>query len=153
MNDSPRKMDWNDFADRLALELPNLAAGTFVIISELGSDDRGRYVQFVQEHDKVIVEVVANCFLENAERASVAGEQAICAAGWSRPQDSNTDNWSYWLSWPAYSQDYQKLAEMVVKALRDGYGIESPASWRYRAWNNVHGNRIVELKRLGLATF
>ncbi|WP_125618788.1 TY-Chap domain-containing protein [Actinomadura sp. WAC 06369] len=144
-------MEWEEFSDGLALELPDLAAGTYVVISEPGSAGEGRYIQFVQEQDKLTVEVVANCFLASDKRASVEGEQAIRAAGWSRRQGSEAGNWFSMLSWPAYSEDYQRLAEMVVVALCDGYGIEDVGTWRYKAWDESRGGRDVELTRLGLA--
>ncbi|MFD0692097.1 TY-Chap domain-containing protein [Actinomadura fibrosa] len=138
-------MDWETFADALAEDMATLAAGALVVISEPG--ESGRYVQFAQDDDQLDVDVVGNAFLDDSSRASVEGEQKISLAGWTAP-NAEYENWTLQLGWPASHVEYRALTEKMVVALRDGYGIASPETWRYRAWNDRKGNRPFRLVRL-----
>ncbi|MFD0692100.1 TY-Chap domain-containing protein [Actinomadura fibrosa] len=140
-------VDWGSFADGLAEDLVTLAAGALVVISEPGEPGWRRYVQFSQQDDRLHAEVVANAFLDESSRTSAEGEQKISQAGWTAPKVAH-DNWTSELAWPASHADYRVLTEKIVLALRDGYGITSPESWRYRAWNDRKGNRPFRLARL-----
>ncbi|GLZ03003.1 hypothetical protein Acsp03_04700 [Actinomadura sp. NBRC 104412] len=141
-------MTWEEFASGLAEELAGLPAGALLVVSE--PDERGRYAQFSQGDAELVAYVVVNSWLPEPARATREGERAIARAGWNEPLPPGHENWWRTLSWPASSRQYRDLADSVVTALRDGYGIAGPDGWTYQAWNERTGDDL-ELPRLGLA--
>ncbi len=143
-------MDWDTLASGLADELPDLEAGTLVVITEPGEDGLTRYAQFAQDRAVLRAEVIADHFLDESVRATKDGRRAIAGAGWNPPDpDAGHHNWWYTLSWPATSQRYRDLSGMTVRALRDGYGIGDASVLVYQAWNS-DTNVPTDLPRLGL---
>jgi hypothetical protein len=141
-------MTWEEFAEGLAEEFAGLPAGALLVLSEPG--DRGRYAQFAQDEMELVAYVVVNFFVPESAQATPQGEQAIADAGWNPPDGSGLhENWWRTLPWPASSAQYRALADAVVTALRDGYGIASPDGWTYQAWNERTGDDI-ELTHLAL---
>ncbi|MCP2343620.1 TY-Chap domain-containing protein [Actinomadura rupiterrae] len=140
-------MDWETFAAALAGDLAELPEGALVVISE--REGGGRFTQCMQEEDALTAYVCDNVFLKPEDRASAEGERIIADAGW-KPRDPamGDENWSYVLPCPAPAEDYRNLTDMIVTALRDGYGIPSPEGWTYSAWNELTGNGSIALRRL-----
>jgi hypothetical protein len=142
--------EWKAFAGGLAEELPTLPAGGLLVISEPDAPGRSHYTQFAQGADELVAYVVVNSFLDEQARASAAGERVIAGTGWRPPQPSaGHENWWTTLPWPSSSKQYLALAQMVVSALRDGYGIADPGDFCYQAWNEQTGEHL-KLPRLGL---
>lgn len=105
----------------------------------------------MQEDDGLAGEVVTNDALEPEFRPSSVGKEVIRKAGWRVPAvREGHDVWWFTLPWPASGTQYGELSLMVVRAFRDGYGIDESSQWCYPAWNERKGNEPVELPRLGL---
>ncbi|GAA1559458.1 hypothetical protein GCM10009678_48020 [Actinomadura kijaniata] len=145
-------MDWAHLSAALAEELADLPAGALVVVYEAGKETgRFRFAQFAQDEDRLSAEIVTNGFLVPEVRATPDGEELIRRAGWRAPEvREGHDIWWYSLPWPSPPDRYRELAEMVVTALRDGYGASGQSPWAYDAWNERQGNSPLELPRLRL---
>ncbi|MCP2343619.1 TY-Chap domain-containing protein [Actinomadura rupiterrae] len=142
-------MDWQTFAAELADDLAGLPAGALLVITERA--DGGRFTQFAQDDDGLVAYVSDNTYLAPADQASPEARRTIEAAGWNPPEPrQGHEDWWYRLPWPSSSAAYHRLTDMIVTALRDGYGIPSPEGWHYRAWNDRKGNEPITLHNLTL---
>ncbi|MCA2210182.1 TY-Chap domain-containing protein [Nocardia rosealba] len=142
-------MTWDDFAKTLARELAGLPAGAIVKIAESREERPSRFAQFLQTDAELTAELVDDDRLSAELRAGRQGTTVIRELGW-QPRDRYHENWWTRLTWPAPSTDYQRLADMVVGGLRDGFGLATPDSFTYDAWNERRGNSLIELPQLGL---
>ncbi|MBF6167409.1 hypothetical protein IU486_22010 [Streptomyces gardneri] len=140
---------WGDLAAGLAAELASLRAGSIVKLVETETGARRRYAQFLQLDDALSAELVDDEWLDPALRAGATGRALIADSGW-RARDAGHSNWWAELPWPSSSADYQRLADMVVTGLRDGFGIRAPSVLAYTAWNERLENRKLDLPLLGL---
>ncbi|MDA5284110.1 hypothetical protein [Streptomyces sp. Isolate_45] len=141
--------EWDGFSERLAEQLASLAAGSVLIIREVGQT--GRYVQFLQTEERVEAELVGDHHLELALRAGEVGCRLIAEAGWRPPEDTvYGHNWWTELPWPSSSVAYRELAGMTVTGLCDGLRIAGPQALVYEAWDGRRGNRLLTLPLLGL---
>ncbi|OJF15814.1 hypothetical protein BG844_02595 [Couchioplanes caeruleus subsp. caeruleus] len=105
----------------LGRRLPLLPVGDIVILQS-----GAHYTQVHRDTDELDVEAVSNHHLPAHQQLSAAQQEQLAAAGWTRPAPPATYNW--WIRQPApfSTRDGLRLAERMVAALRDVYGIVSP---------------------------
>ncbi|KAF0848244.1 TY-Chap domain-containing protein [Nocardia caishijiensis] len=142
-------MTWDDVATALAGELAALPAGAIVKLVEARAERPSRFAQFLQTDAELTAELIDDDHLAAELRAGRAGNAVIRELGW-QPRDRHHENWWTHLPWPAPAADYRRLADMVVAGLRDGFGVATPDSFTYDAWNERRGNSLIELPQLGL---
>lgn len=118
--------DWTEFEGRLARALPSVADRVFLIVS--CADSPGHYVQFAADGNRLDAET------PGARFGARADEGALLAAGWQSPDPIH--NLTSPLPLPALTSEYRQLAGRCVVALRDVYGLVSPAELVYTAWRD-----------------
>lgn len=143
--------EWSEFTEGLTETLATLPSGAAVIIAEPGPwSDRVRFTQFFQYDAFVHAELPGDRWLDPAVQAGPDGGRMLVDDGWREPHADFGWNWWTELLWPARSDQYRRLASMMVTALRDVFGIPDPDGLEYYAWNENAGNAPLELPRLGL---
>ncbi|GLZ05790.1 hypothetical protein Acsp03_32560 [Actinomadura sp. NBRC 104412] len=140
-------MDWNDFAERLAVELMWLPERSFLIVQRTGGLP---YVQALRSRDTLEAEAVGSAYLP--EPLTPQQERRLAANDWERPRDR--DNW--WQRVPVTGRSVRDRAERctalalcMVAALRDAYDVPSPLDLVYQARNGETGEAL-ELTGLGI---
>jgi hypothetical protein len=139
-------IDWDSFQAGLAETLATLPEQAVLIIR-----NRPRpwhFVQFALGDDRLRAEVSSGT--DELDRVNSTDEElaVFLAAGWEEPPDPR-DNHGVTLPWPAPSAGYARVAAMAVTALRDAYGVGTPATLGYEAWSNGDG-RSLTMPKLGL---
>ncbi|MDO3647299.1 TY-Chap domain-containing protein [Nocardia mangyaensis] len=142
--------DWSEFARGLATELAAAPETTVLVIGESATPGARRFAQFRKTGEAMSAELTGDEWLEPAFRPDEDGTQAITAAGWRRPDEAHMGNWWTEFPWPVATFDYQRLAEITVTGLRDGFGIDSPLSLVYHGWVERAGNSDLHLPGLGI---
>ena len=145
-------MDWNDFAERLAIELMWLPERSFLIVQGTGGLP---YAQAMRSRDALEAEAVGSAYLP--EPLTPQQERRLAANGWERPKDPDKDNW--WQRVPVTERPGRPvrdraercaaLALCMVAALRDAYDVPSPLDLVYDAGNGETGEAL-ELTGLGI---
>jgi hypothetical protein len=141
-------LEWSEFAERLGRELARLDPDTILIIRE--HDEDRHYVQAMREPDRLYAEAVSNNFLEGPLALTPADEDVLTETGWQPPTaDWAPANW--WTELPplATVDDFARLADMLVTALRDVQGLRRPAELVYESFNR-HGTGLIELVDFGI---
>jgi hypothetical protein len=105
----------------LGRRLPLLEEGDIVILQ---SGDH--YTQVHRDTDELIAEAVSNNHLPPHHQLSAAQEEQLLALGWARPVPPATYNWRIEQDAPFSTSEGIHVAERIVGALRDVYGIASP---------------------------
>ncbi|MFC0674940.1 TY-Chap domain-containing protein [Brachybacterium hainanense] len=122
-------MTWDELVEYLALTLYEVRERTFLIISS--SRERGGYVQFAGETDRVDAEAASARFAPGID------ESRLAAAGWDAPRPEAQDlHWSLTLPLPATLPQHREFAGRCVAALRDAHGVASPEDLVYQAWRD-----------------
>ncbi|TYK46284.1 SseB family protein [Actinomadura decatromicini] len=145
-------MDWNDFAQRLTLELSRLPVTSFVIVQGLSGLP---YVQAMRAEGLFDAEAVSSAFLPRP--LAPGQERRLRALGWEPPDDEERRNW--WRQFPVrergrtaaeHLETCALLAGQMVGAFRDAYGIESPLGLVYQASRSGPDGGPLSLPGLGI---
>ncbi|WP_067814502.1 TY-Chap domain-containing protein [Actinomadura kijaniata] len=137
-------MDWNDFAERLAVELMRLPARSFLIVQGPGGLP---YTQAMRADDVLDAEAVGSAFLPRP--LSGRQERRLAGLGWRPPDDDARRNW--WDRAPAddaFTEACGRLAARMVAAFRDVYGVRTPLELVYQAGRT--GGGALALPGLGI---
>jgi hypothetical protein len=141
-------LEWSEFAERLSRELARLDRDTILIIRE--HDEDRHYVQAMREPDRHYAEAVSNNFLEGPLRLTPADEEVLTESGWQPPTaDWTPANWWTELAPLATEDDFARLADMMVTALRDVQAVRRPADLVYESFHR-HGTGLIELVDFGI---
>ncbi|WP_240487350.1 SseB family protein [Actinomadura flavalba] len=140
-------LEWSEFARRLGRELAGLDPDTILIVRE--RDESRHYVQAIREPDRLYAEAVSNNFLEGPLLLTVADEEVMTEAGWHPPGDPAPRNWWTELSATASPAEHDRLADVMVTALRDVQGVRRPADLVYESFHR-HGTGLTELLGFGI---
>lgn len=119
---------WTDLTSELTSAFRDVTDRVFLIIAS--EADPARYVQFAGRVDRLDAEAPSVDVVANADVA------VLESAGWAAPTAAQP-NWSSSVRIPALTTEYEALAVRCVAALRDAYGIASPADLGYRAWREA----------------
>lgn len=146
-------MDWNDFVERLTVELIRLPANAFLIVQGPGGLP---YVQAMRYLNGLDAEAVGSEFLP--EPLTADQERRLGEMGWYPPDGETRQNWWRQILVPAEAGDMTdeqatecgKLAGRMVVAFRDVYGIGTPAELNYEASRNGPDGGPLELPDLGV---
>ncbi len=110
---------WQDYMQELAARLLRLDDGDTIILRH------GKYYSQCQmAEDWLHVDAVSNHHLPQDQQLSAEQEEQLLAMGWLPPDPPNYFNWYVEPEAPLSAQDGARLAEMMVRALRDVYGID-----------------------------
>ncbi|MFI0355606.1 TY-Chap domain-containing protein [Actinomadura sp. 9N407] len=150
-------LEWSEFARHLGRELAGLERDTILIVRE--HDESRHYVQAMREPDRLYAEAVSNNFLDGPLLLTLADEEVMSEAGWRPPAEPGPDgapaagprNW--WTELPAYATaaDHDRLADVMVTALRDVQGVRRPSDLVYESFHR-HGTGLIELLDFGIDT-
>lgn len=148
-------MDWNDFARRLAAALVALPVDAYVIVQCRGGFP---YVQAMRHPNGLAGEAVSDTFLSERLRLNQAQIRRMTTLGWHEPDGHGRVNWWHDLVIPAdldratpdQLAECDRLAERMVAALHEVYGVRSPAELEYLAGQNGQGGGPLPLPGLGL---
>jgi hypothetical protein len=141
-------LEWSEFAQRFARELAGLDRDTILIVRE--RDESRHYVQAMREPDRLYAESVSNNFLEGPLLLTPADEEVLNEAGWRPPTaDWSPANWWTELPPATGAADYDRLADMMVTALRDVQGVRRPSDLVYESFHR-HGTGLIELLDFGI---
>lgn len=116
--------EWPEFAGGLVLVFRRVSERVILVVSSV--DDGARYVQFIGRGDSITGEASGAVPLSDEASAAMSGQ------GWVVPGPH--PNWTSELPLPALTAEYQAFADRCVFALRDAFGVVSPARLQYRAW-------------------
>jgi T3SS (YopN, CesT) and YbjN peptide-binding chaperone 3/SseB protein N-terminal domain len=141
-------LEWSEFAQRFARELAGLDRDTILIVRE--RDESRHYVQAMREPDRLYAEAVSNNFLAGSLLLTLADEEVLSETGWRPP----TTDWSpanWWTELPpdTGAVDFDRLADMMVTALRDVQGVRRPSDLVYESFHR-HGTGLIELVDFGI---
>ncbi|TYB38836.1 SseB family protein [Actinomadura chibensis] len=152
-------MDWNDFAQRLTLELSRLPVNSFVIVQ---GQSGLPYVQAMRAEGLLDAEAVGSAFLPRP--LAPGQERRLRALGWEPPDEEERRNW--WRQFPLRERGGRAAAEQraaaerletcallagqMVGAFRDAYGIESPLGLVYQASRSGPDGGPLPLPGLGI---
>lgn len=148
-------LEWSEFARRLGRELAGLERDTILIVRE--RDESRHYVQAMREPDRLYAEAVSNNFLEGPLLLTLADEEVMSEAGWRPPSDPAPRNW--WTELPDFGtpggmqsvteDDFARLSDVMVTALRDVQGVRRPSDLVYESFHR-HGTGLIELTDFGI---
>lgn len=93
------------------------------------------YVQCQLATDELEIDAVANHHLPAGSRLSAEQEARMTAMGWQPPRPPGTFNYYARLAMPFSREDSARFAAMIVGALRDVYGLDSPDHLQEKAFN------------------
>ncbi|MFD0684923.1 SseB family protein [Actinomadura fibrosa] len=146
-------MDWNDFAQRLTLELSRLPVRSFLIVQ---GPSGLPYVQAMRSEGALDAEAVSSAFLPRP--LAPRQERRLRALGWEPPDEEERQNW-----WDRFtlrergsraSSEHLEacalLSGQMVGAFRDVYGIESPLELVYQASRSGPEGGPLALPGLGI---
>jgi len=141
-------LEWSEFAQRFARELAGLDRDTILIVRE--RDESRHYVQAMREPDRLYAEAVSNNFLEGPLLLTPADEEVLSEAGW-RPPTADWAPANWWTELPPATgaADFDRLADMMVTALRDVQGVRRPSDLVYESFHR-HGTGLIELVDFGI---
>ncbi|POM22683.1 hypothetical protein BTM25_48870 [Actinomadura rubteroloni] len=145
-------MDWEDFAGRLSRELQRLPVRSFIIVQ---GPTGLPYVQAMRSTSAIDAEAVGSAFLPRP--LSHRQERRLGALGWRKPDGRDRLNWSHRLTMPPrmrltplQSAEVDRLADRMVAAFRDVYGVRSPLDLVYQAGRTSGDGGGLALPGLGL---
>jgi SseB protein N-terminal domain len=141
-------LEWSEFAERFARELAGLDRDTILIVRE--SDESRHYVQAMREPDRLYAEAVSNNFLDGPLLLTPSDEEVLSETGWRPPApDGSPANW--WTELPPITLpgDFDRLADMMVTALRDVQGVRRPSDLVYESFHR-YGTGLIELVGFGI---
>ncbi|WP_067482928.1 SseB family protein [Actinomadura hibisca] len=144
-------MDWNDFAERLAVELMRLPVRSFLIVQGAGGLP---YVQAMRSPGFLDAEAVGSEFLPRPLNGRQ--QRRLAALGWHEPDEEQRHNWWDRISMPvsadrasdAQTEACGRLAARMAGAFRDVYGTGSPLELVYQAGRTSGGG--LALPALGI---
>lgn len=139
---------WGELSEHLATIFADFGDGARLILR--ATRPTGAYVQAGQEDSDLVIEAVADHNLPAESRIGRDGVARLRAIGWSEPE-FELGNWTHHVTWPATTAEYQRTTDMMIRALRDVYGVRDPADLRYAAWNDRRSPAGLELPLLGVA--
>jgi type III secretion system-like peptide-binding chaperone len=148
------RLEWTDFARRMADALARLPVGAFVVVQ---GADGFPYVQAMRYRNGLHAEAVSNAFLPR--KLDAAQDRRMVALGWQPPDGERRLNW-----WsrvilpgdpgegaPAQQAECESLADRMMQAFRQVYGVSAPDDLAYQAARNGTGAGPLALPELGLA--
>jgi hypothetical protein len=146
-------LDWTDFAQRLTRELMHLPVDAFVIVQGPGGLP---YVQAMRYLNGLHAEAVSSDYLP--EPLDSAQELRLSELGWQAPDGRARRNWWCRVMLPAdvaavtpeQAAECGALADRMVAAFRDVYGMPSVAGLTYEANRNGEDAGPVPMPGLGI---
>ncbi|SEG16496.1 SseB protein N-terminal domain-containing protein [Thermomonospora echinospora] len=146
-------MDWTDFAQRLTRELLHLPVDAFVIVQGPGGLP---YVQAMRYLNGLHAEAVSSDYLP--EPLDSGQELRLSELGWQAPDGRVRRNWWCRVMLPAdlaavtpeQAAECGALADRMVAAFRDVYGVPSVAGLTYEANRNGEQAGPVPMPGLGI---
>lgn len=114
---------WAEFTDRLAEVISMIDdSADLTIRSFSGNDEQAPYVRLSSPERLVVhAEAAANSVLGESFQLGAEQVAALQTAGWTRPDDTQSHFW-----WDGPQDAAEEIAELVVGALRDVYGVQHP---------------------------
>ncbi|SPT49554.1 SseB family protein [Actinomadura madurae] len=146
-------MDWNDFAQRLTLELSRLPVTSFLIVQ---GPSGLPYVQAMRSEGALDAEAVGSAFLPRP--LAPRQERRLRALGWEPPDEEERKNWWDRLTFRERGgrastellEACALLAGQMMGAFRDVYRIESPLELVYQASRSGPDGGPLALPGLGI---
>lgn len=140
----PPPPQWAVFTEQLACELASMQPQMGLVISQRRRDSY--YVQAFCDARRVHAEAVSGQALPPGVPVfDAAREERLAAVGWRWPGDH--PNWTFDLPAGAEPEEFRRLAEMMVVALREVQSARDPDDLVYEAFI---GPSYVELTELGI---
>lgn len=140
----PPPPQWAVFAEQLACELASMQPQMGLVISQRHQESY--YVQAFCDARRVHAEAVSGQALPPGVPVfDAALEEQLAAVGWRWPGDH--PNWTFELPTGAEPEEFRRLAEMMVVALREVHLTRDPGDLVYEAFI---GSSQVELTELGI---
>lgn len=133
------ELTWEDFERRLAAALGRMLDETFLILATPGDETRaGRYVQCAAGDRSLRAEAVSSRFLPADRPLTPEQDATLEALGWLAPGSNEDPSPNYFSIWPS-PVPFAEVARLVVRTLREVYGVASPAGLRhtYRSFERV----------------
>lgn len=151
--ESESRVDWNDFAKRLTLELSRLPVRSFLIVQ---GPSGLPYVQAMRSEGVLDAEAVGSAFLPRP--LAPHQERRLRALGWEPPDEEERKNWWDRFTWrdrggrvsAEYLEACALLAGQMIGAFRDVYRIESPLGLVYQASKTGPDGGPLALPGLGI---
>ncbi|GAA5185175.1 hypothetical protein GCM10023322_28300 [Rugosimonospora acidiphila] len=138
--------EWERFGDALVDEVARLPVEAIMVLTERGQPRH--FVQFVQTGDHLRAEATGSVG-GPAEPAPVRERRLLEAVGWREPPPGDaTPAWLYRLPWPATTEEYRRLTDAAVTALRDVQEVARPSDLSYRSWERGRQRRALGLPGL-----
>jgi len=146
-------LDWTDFAQRLTRELMHLPIDAFVIVQGPGGLP---YVQAMRYRNGLHAEAVSSDYLP--EPLTAKQESRLSQMGWLAPDGQARRNWWCRVMLPADIADITpeqaaecgELADRMVGAFSDVYGISSVAELTYEASRGGEQPAFLPMPGLGI---
>jgi hypothetical protein len=147
-DDPGRRLGWPEFEHRLAGVLGVMPVESYLILS--ASDEAGGYyVQFAYGREAGLrAEAVSNAFLAAPRALTAEQEERLGSLGWHRPGEDGDAGRNFYRMWPDPAPA-EEVARLAVAALRDVYGVASPAALVYRH-RTFDDGRILDASALGI---
>ena len=124
---------WEQLTQDLGKRLLALDDGDTIILQH-----GVHYVQCQSGVDDLHLDAVSNHHLPPERRLSGEQEERMVALGWQPPRPPGYFNYHVKVDLPLSAQDAVRVASLLVGALRDVYGVESPEQIEEKAFNAFH---------------
>ncbi len=121
---------WEELTQDLGKQLHAMVDGDTVVL-----EHGDYYTQCQSAVDDLHADAVSNRHLPPESRLSAAQEERLVAMGWQPPRPPGYHNFHIKQKLPFSLQDAVHLASLMVGALRDVYGVDSPDQIAQRAFN------------------
>lgn len=124
---------WQELTQTLGARLPRLDDGDSLIL-----EHGDFYAQCQMAEDWLHADVVSNHHLPPEHQLSAEQEERLRAMGWLPPDPPGNFNWHVKVPVPMSDDDGARVAEMMVGALRDVFGIDRADLLKGRAFNALY---------------
>lgn len=131
-------VDWRNFATALALTLSCMPTKGYLII-KAASDCFSRFFVGAPE---LWCEIVHNKHLNAEFQMPAQFEDKLRGGGWCPPSKGRSDNWHLLVDWPVHYRTYERLAEQVVEAFRQGFRVVTPFDLEVESWVEDSGKKF-----------
>ena len=121
---------WDELTQTLAARLPRLAEGDIVRLAH-----EPYFTMLQQTPDFLRADAASRHTLPPEDALSAGQEARLRALGWEPADPPGAMNWWIRAQWPLSGTAALRIAEMMVGALRDVYGIDSAELIEEEAFN------------------
>ncbi|WUU87320.1 hypothetical protein OHA34_22755 [Spirillospora sp. NBC_01491] len=142
-------LDWDIVLGRLTKILVGLKVGSELAITQPVEQGERRGIRFIRSDEELIAEAKAGDLHVEEVLGSAENERLMTSTGGHLLKDEGADRRRIAVVAPVSAEQCHALAGVAIAALREGFGIASPALLNYKAWQQVSGEDI-DLPDLGI---